>query len=376
MKDLDLFVLEFLNSQRIHIENCKQDNRQEKRIKRSFNDILKAVIKKNDCISPPKLIICNSVNKYSYIIPLKNKQEFNYYLLYDKHLNKINQHLNALFLFNGDIGHDLWKLSYELFVEESLIINDDLLVAYFGLNNVALGPYDIDTIRNNRKNQFMCYIQELYILAHEFGHWLFALSQHKNKKERINLTVNLNDFSDEVLTTLKNIYKNFSFSVYDNDYIAFVHDQTNIINSNTGIVEECVADAIAIAYVFTVLSKKYPNNQSKKLQCAQSLLLAMMNLQILAINHMTLSQIGFENETAIRFHHFRDYLELYFENDIESFNNMIEKTVIHYEDAIANPIMECFSVLEKRKEHIKNTLTNDGVTKFENIFGFRDVTYE
>ena len=62
------------------------------------------------------------------------QNKYKYYVLYDRYLNEINRLFNAIYFDENDAGHDIWKLSYELFAEDALLENDEVLLTYYGLN--------------------------------------------------------------------------------------------------------------------------------------------------------------------------------------------------------------------------------------------------
>jgi len=141
-----------------------------------FDDIIVSVISKYQGERIPKLIICNTYNKYSVTLPVRCGTEgYKYYILFDHHLNEINRIFNALFLSNRDSGHDIWKLSYELFAEEALLSNNSLISTYYGLNKVALGPFEVleDELT---EIDFVLMVQQYYIISHEIGHWVYAMA--------------------------------------------------------------------------------------------------------------------------------------------------------------------------------------------------------
>lgn len=76
----------------------------------------------------------------------------------------------------------------------------------------------------------------------------------------------------------------------------------------------------------------------------------------LAIHHMTVSDESFEKATSIRLAFFRNYTELYFENEEKTYSEMLEGVVFRYESRITNLILECFSELEDRRENIYNAI--------------------
>lgn len=363
MTSEDEFVLKFLHNQRTFTSSELNASVDATPIEQLFDDILNSVIKTYDKKSLPKLIICRTLDKYSCVLPIKsNKNKYSYYIVYDQYLNEINRLFNALFMNEQDIGHDLWKFSYELFAEEAILSKQELLATYYGLNKIALGSFDVN-INEFSTNGFICDIQQKYILAHEIGHWVYILSKQNNEIEMLNISGDLSWLFEEIKDMLNSIYEQYSHAFKNEDYSFFIEEQSEIIHDKEGIIEECIADAIAFAYIFAYISEEFSDEPEIKLLTAQSLFLQMMNLQLLAMHHMTVSEETFENSTSIRISFFRNYIGLYFEDDINSFEEMIEQTVIRYEDRITDPMLECFHVLEDRGYQINMELidTNEDI---------------
>lgn len=171
--NIDDMVLKFVEVSR----TCnREDNISEteyNKIKALYNNCLSSIIKDFDADFIPSLIICNTYNKYSTVLPIKLKlNKYKYYILYDHYLNEINRLFNAIYFDENDVGHDIWKLSYELFAEDALLEKDDALLLYYGLNKVGLGPFEID-VNSKKYLDFISNIQEYYIIGHELGHWIY-----------------------------------------------------------------------------------------------------------------------------------------------------------------------------------------------------------
>lgn len=370
----DEFVLDFIRCLKVHINKPVISAKEKDEIELSFNQILESALKKSNEDTSLKLVICQSCTKYSSILPVRDRNHnYLYYLVYDQHLNHINKVFNTLFFSDIDSGHDIWKLSYELFAEEAMISNKALLVTYYGLNKVALGSFEIVSEQASADLAFFYSIQEKYILAHEVGHWIFELSHNSEKRNLLNVSIDLNCLADEIKVILQEIYSAYSQSYTHPDYQSLIQEQKSIIDRETGIVEECVADAVAYAFIFSYVAEEYHSIPSRKLLAAQALFLEMMNLQMLAMHHMTISDESFENMTSIRLGFFRNYVGLYFENDRDSFSSMLEYSVNRYEKRITTPMLDCFSALEQREISLCNALVGfDGSYNGEQLVGLID----
>jgi len=199
--------------------------------------------------------------------------------------------------------------------------------------------------------------------------------QQGNPDELINIAGNWEDLTGDIKGILCEVYEQFAKMYCDKDYVSIIEEQSNIIQESEGIVEECFADMLAYAFIFAYVAGEYPDNKDQKLLAGQALFLVMMNLQLLAMHHMTVSEETFENSTSIRIGFCRNYLQYYFEDELDLFREMVEKTVIRYEERITDLMLECFSVLKEREDNIYDALLDDdGSWKTENIFWGTDVS--
>lgn len=369
----DKAVMDFIMLSRTHTNEGPMDQNIKQDIEQAFDDVIVSVISEYQEGRIPKLIICDTYNKYSILLPVRcGADGYKYYLLFDQHLNEINCLLNIFFLSDRDVGHDIWKLSYELFAEEALLSRNSLMSTYYGLNKVALGPFEALEDEFGEID-FVLKVQQYYILAHEIGHWIFAMAKQGNPDELINIAGNWADLIDDIKGILCEVYGQYAEMYQDKDYVSIIEEQSNIIQEGEGIVEECFADAVAYAFIFAFVAGEYPDDTDQKLLAGQALFLVMMNLQLLAMHHMTVSEDTFENSTSIRIGFCRNYLQYYFEDELDLFREMVENTVIRYEERITGLMLECFNTLEERENNICDALLDDnGNWETENIFGLFD----
>lgn len=359
--NIDDMVLKFVEISRTHNQEDDFSENQHNRIKAIYENCLSYVIKNFEAEYIPNLIICNTYNKYSTILPVKMKQhKCKYYILYDRYLNEISRLIDAIYFDENDKSHDIWKLSYELFAEDALLENDTTLLTYYGLNKVALGPFETD-VESQEVLAFISEIQEYYIIGHELGHWIYKALRNTPNNDFFNI-----NFDESWISLLKDIqsilcelYVEYEKIFNDKDYAILIKEQKSIINENSGILEECFADAIAYALIFKYIQVEYNNETNKKLLAGQALLLKIMNLQLLAMQHMTVVEKSFESSVFIRLSFFRNYVGLYFEQTKKSFEEMLQNTVVRYENKITNIMIECFTELEKRADNIYDGLIDD-----------------
>lgn len=370
--NVDNIVLEFIKYARrsVHTDNLSES--EEARLKALFIDCLSSIVNFHDETLIPAFILCNTYDKYSTILPVRLKRnKYKYYLLYDIHLNEINRLLNAIYYSDQDSGHDIWKLSYELFAEDSLLEDDAVLLSYFGLNKVALGPFEI-TETGQVDSDFTLNIQERYIIGHELGHWIYRVSTNTGKSSIANMGFCEDPHSllTDIKELLSELYETYEKVFQEQEYVELIHEQKELVLGSDGILEECFADAIAYAIAFTYIQTQYPNNKGQMLLAGQALFLEMMNLQLLAMQHMAVAEESFESSTSVRLGFLRNYLHLYFEDSKELYESMLEETVIRYEERITNPILECFAELEHRGDNIYSALTaSDGLLDISMILG-------
>lgn len=374
--NIDKFVMDFIENSRYNVHDGKFPESQKAKIEMVFDDCLSSIVKKYIKEFIPSFIICNTYNKYSTILPVRlSRNQHKYYLLYDCHLNEINRLLDAIYFSEEDSGHDIWKLSYELFAEDALIEKDAVLISYYGLNKVALGPFDIDD-ENQADLDFIEKIQMRYIIGHELGHWIFKMSGDKDAKNLFNISFDegWSAFLENIRLLLSELYAEYEKTFQSEEYVEIVHEQSVLVNENSGIWEECFADAVAYAMTFAHVQNSYPDDLSQKILAGQALFLEMMNLQILAMQHMTVSEESFEAATSIRMGFLRNYMRLYFEGNEKAFDSMLENTVVRYEERITNLMLDCFSELEKRADNLYDALTDsDGFLDTSRMMGLSDI---
>lgn len=371
-------VLKFVDISRIHNQEDDFSENEHNRIKAIYNNCISSIIKKNDAEFIPSLIICNTYNKYSAVLPVKLKQhKYKYYILYDRYLNEISRLFNAIYFAENDAGHDIWKLSYELFAEDALLEKNEALLTYYGLNKISLGPFEIN-VGSQDILDFMSNIQEYYIIGHELGHWIYKALNNSPNNDLFNINFDETWISllEDIQNILCELYTEYEKKFNDNDYVILIQEQKSIINENSGVLEECFSDAIAYAIIFNYIQVEYNNEINKKLLAGQAVFLEIMNLQLLAMQHMTVSEESFESSVSIRLGFFRNYVGLYFGQNEKSFEEMIQNTVVRYENRITNLMLECFNELEKRADNIYDGLIDtDGLLDMSKILGLSD-TYK
>lgn len=368
----DSMVLAFIGNTRRSIPYGDLSAPEEARVKKLYEECLNFVVNNQSEAYIPTFVLCNTYDKYSSLLPIRiRKNYYKYYLLYDVHLKEILRLFNALYFDDDNPGHDIWKLSYELFAEDALLEDDEILLAYYGLNKVALGHFEV-TDRYQADWDFFLDIQEQYIIGHELGHWLFKISSDLEVNGNISLP--LPDMMDEIKLLLSEIYAAYEHTFQNQDYVELIREQKSIVSKNSTILEECFADAIAYAITFSYVQSRYPGNQEQMLLAGQALFLEMMHLQLLAMQHMTTSEESFESATSIRLGFFRNYAHLFFEDTKEMFDRMVEETVIRYEERITEPMLECFAELEDRANNIYDSLIgSDGLLDPGRILGLSNV---
>lgn len=371
---IDNMILDFIKSRRINaFDNDFLESEQDK-IKEIYDRCLLAITKEYNAEYMPNLIICRTYNKYSTVLPVRIKNnDFKYYILFDCYLRDINRLLNALYFDDNDSGHDIWKLSYELFAEDALIDNRDVLLSYYGLNKVALGPFDVD-IKSQEDLEFYVEIQDVYIMGHELGHWIYKASSDLNKNKIFNIDINKKRsvLLKEIKDILCEVYDDYQKNFHNRDYVQLINEQRNIVDDEkSSIHEECFADAISYAIVFNYIQTEYDDAADYRLKAAQALLLGMMNLQLLAMQQMCVVEESFESSVSIRLGFFRNYVDLYLERESKRFLDIIQNTVLRYENRITDLILECFAELERRADNIYDGLINvNGQLDMSKILGF------
>ena len=229
--NVDNMVLEFIRNSRRSVHDDNPSELEEARLKALFIDCLSLIANHRNKAHIPTLILCNTYDKYSTILPIRLKQnEHKYYLLYDVHLNKINRLLNAIYYSDQDPGHDIWIYRISVGTDKSDITNID-----FRKSPVAL----------------------------------FA----------------------EIKELLSELYEAYEKTFQEQEYVELIHEQKKLVLGNDCLLEECFADAIAYAITFTYVKMEYPNDQGHLFLAGQALFLEMMNLQLLAMQHMAVAVV-------------------------------------------------------------------------------------
>lgn len=83
-------VSKFVEISRAHNQKDDFSENEYNRIKTIYDNCLSSIIKNFDAEFIPSLIICNTYNKYSTVLPVKMKQnKYKYYVLYDRYLNEL-----------------------------------------------------------------------------------------------------------------------------------------------------------------------------------------------------------------------------------------------------------------------------------------------
>ena len=374
--NVDDMVLEFVERSRVNIKHDEISYDKERQIKRIYDECLSSILKEFSIEIIPSLIICNSFNKYSTILPVRvNQDNYKYYLLYDCYLNRINRQLDVIFFAENNSEHDIWKLSYELFAEDALLNKDTVLFTYFGLNKIGLGPFELESI-NSTQLDFVEAIQERYIIAHEVGHWIYknSINPNKNCDYNIKFDENQSFLLNDIKSLLSELYREYENKFRTEEYFQTLKEQGDIVReNNSSIHEECFADAIAYAMVFSYVESEYPNNNNIRILAGQALLIEMLNLQLLAMQHMTTSEESFESSTSIRLGFLKNYAVLYFEKIEDLYDNMLKETIERYESRITNIMLECFATLEDRADNIYDGLIDiDKTLNMSKILGLSD----
>ncbi len=348
-------VLRFLQHTRKSVESENNIISQNRDITNIFDSILYSCTKNIDEVSSPTLIISETYNKYSQLLPVRLKNKVHkYFILYDCHLQVIMERFVTIMYSDEDPAHDVWKLAYELFGEEMILNENQLLQLYFTLNDIALGPYQI-SIKENEELNLVYQIQKSYVLAHEVGHWLFSMTKEGKEDKILNLSDKVDNITENTRELLREIYEVFDKQFKDKYYSPLIGEQKRIVYESDRIVEECFADSIAYSYIEAFVKTEYGTKEARIL-AVKSLYILMMSMQILAISYMTFNNDSFENSTSIRIAFLRQYLVQYYEDMEKEYYDIIEEIVERFENRITNIILESFNELEERAMNIEETI--------------------
>lgn len=367
MSDTNI-VFEFLKRTRISVESddfksCEED------IKKFYSLIVDACVQDSIDEEIPTLIIGETYNKYSQLLPIRfSNKQYKHFVLYDYHLEKLLKRFVTIVLADEDPGHDVWKLAYDLFSEEMLLNEEHLLFAYFRMNGIALGDYKIIS-KDDSNNQLIEKVQASYILAHEVGHWLYSMAMTGKEKQVLNLSDNVQNVMDNCKELLIEIYEDYKTRFNDREYNVLIEEQKRIVYEDTRIIEECFADAIAYSYIVSYINAEHKTVEAR-LMAVKALFIMMMSLQILSMSNLTFADESFENSVSIRLVFLRNYLSQYFEDISEEYLEVVETIVNRFEERVTNIILESFSELEDRADNIKEIIPDDDVISNVSVYDF------
>lgn len=355
----DAFICDFLGAFRISGKGTWRTENSISLAEITFDEILGLTLQNVRDSEIIRLFLCDSYNTYSQVCSVRlNDGSVKDYLVLDQHMDALNRIFNAIFLSENDSGHDVWKLAYELFMEERMVSRDNLLSAYFGMNKLALGDYDCQKELFSKENNFLVYVQMAYIIGHEIGHWIQAVADTDKGAERLNLKDNVFYTRENILAILQDIYAAYEKQFQDKDYHKLIMEQKELLKGS--IVEECTADAIALAAVFALIDRMTDaeleslgfDDEDSQLVALRAILIVMLNIQILAMARMTISLDSYENEVSIRISFLRNYVYQYFEDIPDELNRELETVIQRYEQRITNVLLEAFSELEERMDEL------------------------
>lgn len=188
-----------------------------------------------------------------------------------------------------------------------------------------------------------------------------------DKDERKAVNLNLKDKLSYTIQNISDmvydIFRQYQTQFAGKDYFELIQEASASINDK--IIEECAADAIAISAVLQYiesfddedLAQMGFGNRDLQSAALEAMLILFMNLQILAMQKMTVSPESFEIQSSIRLAFFRNYIYIHYEDMGSEFNRLLENTALRYEERITNLILESFSELEERATNLDNKLT-------------------
>lgn len=360
----DEFIRGFLAATRLDALGTYISEQSVQLKKMLFDEILNSVLTNINIALPLRLYLCDTYDLFSRVFPVQMKgQGAVFYLLFDQHMEIINRIFNAIYLSEDDSGHDVWRLAYELFLESSMVGRNGLHSSYFGMNKLALGDYTSKKEWFSEENNFFSFVQSAFIMGHEIGHWICDVDKDERKAVNLNLKDKLSYTIQNISDMVYDIFRQYQTQFAGKDYFELIQEASASINDK--IIEECAADAIAISAVLQYiesfddedLAQMGFGNRDLQSAALEAMLILFMNLQILAMQKMTVSPESFEIQSSIRLAFFRNYIYIHYEDMGSEFNRLLENTALRYEERITNLILESFSELEERATNLDNKLT-------------------
>ena len=344
---IDEMVAQFIDISRKHIPSTSvAEDSENERIKNLFANI----IPNNTFWLELRLLICNTFNKYSVLLPIKSGENNIYYLVFDKYLLEINRIFNALYLSSDNAYQDIWKLCYKLLGEEYFIIDDELISLYLTLNHRALGEFSITDDLKSLKNEFWIHIQEIYILVHELAHFSYTTA---SLAEDI-------DMHEEINTELKNmLYKLKTYS-RESNFSQLVEESISILGSkDISIIEECYCDGVAYLYVLEHIKAKYNKDNTIKFESLKALFICLLNMQLLTIFGTELNvEPDIKLTNSIRYLFFRIFIKNQLsENEEQHISKIFDDMATQYEERISREMLYCLATLEHRISNLQEPET-------------------
>lgn len=371
----DRFICEFLSATRVNALGTYVTEQSVQLKEMLFDEILNSVLKNISTELPIQLFLCDTYDLFSRVFSLQMKgQESVFYLLFDQHMEIVNRIFNAIYLSEVDSGHDVWRLAYELFMESSMVERNVLHSSYFGMNKLALGDYTSKKEWFSEENNFFSFVQSAFIMGHEIGHWICDVSKDARKATNLNLKDELSYTIQNISDMVYDIFRQYQIQFAGTEYFDLIQEAAASINEK--IIEECTADAVAISSVLQYiehfddedLAQMGFGDRDVRSVALEAMLILFMNLQILAMQKMTVSSESFEIQSSIRFAFFRNYIYIYYEDMSSEFKRLLENTVLRYEERITNLILESFSALEERTINLDNKLTSWNIAIDMSVF--------
>lgn len=371
----DRFISEFLSATRVDALGTYTTERSVQLKEMLFDEILNSVLKNISTELPLQLFLCDTYDLFSRVFSLQMKsQESVFYLLFDQHMEIVNRIFNAIYLSEVDSGHDVWRLAYELFMESSIVERNVLHSSYFGMNKLALGDYTSKKEWFSEENNFFSFVQSAFIMGHEIGHWICDVNKDACKASNLNLKDELSYTIQNISDMVYDIFRQYQIQFAGTEYFDLIQEVAASINEK--IIEECTADAVAISSVLQYiehfddedLAQMGFGDRDVRSAALEAMLILFMNLQILAMQKMTVSSESFEIQSSIRLAFFRNYIYIYYEDMSSEFKRLLENTVLRYEERITNLILESFSALEERIINLDNKLTSWNIALDMSVF--------
>lgn len=291
----------------------------------------------------PELILYSSYNKSTetkYIKDIKSKMEMAY-LLFDTHLLDFLGEFTEIYIEEKHCLKLTRKLTYRALAESFFVKGKFHEALYCAYNYISSSGHIHFTKERNKFLSQSLLIQKSFVLCHELSHWyLFRCNANRDS-----LIENKKELWIEYLNKLIEKRKEKSGS----NGVKLLSEMKEYVDIQSKIIEECTCDTFATVFLVNYMDGI---NQYNKIDIIKSSFIAIQSLQMLSfVEKYTDTILGFQEsnekiylELTLRRIIFKIYFEDYLQQYYEELTNIFEDEIV--------------SCVERYSEHITNSFND------------------